>query len=523
MVYWAPNSYNYGNVGVGADSVVGNFAIENLGLVNTAVFSSLVLSDTTDYSVIDINCELPVPFIVLPETLCQIQVQFAPLSVGTLNATLTVTDNASSDSVPVPSGGDQVINLSGAGVPTPTATATATATPTATPTPIPGCGTLVQSASAEITSCNTSFTSASFTPSTAGDLLVVNVTLVATGDNAASLSISDTQGNTWIPHPQNGDASVCSVANAICNAQFATIANAATPDVVTVTMLNRFTGYIGYAALGGSGQCGGDFSIAEFSGNAASAVYESSSWEGINFGSEQQTGLTGVTANNAEITVGMVGLSEGGGAGTQSPLAGPTQYGTAIGSAATVVNTGAGFIAGQYVGWVNQSWAGTEGLSWATAVYGAYNSGLIGSFYCAGETIPTPTPTATLTPTATATATPTLTATATLSATPTATLSATPTSTPTPVCAAASGSVTKFMQVYNKCAATTKGLSAHCPKMNLSAPYLQSQDAMLLFEKNYNVCARNLNALSLGTCPIVGPTDSTTTFMTKYNSCVGSL
>src|ERR1039458_7094761 len=105
-------------------------------------------------------------------------------------------------------------------------------------------------------------------------------------------------------------------------------------------MVNQFTGYAGLAGIGGAGQCGGDFSIAEFSGNAATALYESSSWEGVNYGAMQQSGLTSVTANNAEIIVGMVGVSEGGGASTSNPYAGPLQYGPAGGPAATVTNTG---------------------------------------------------------------------------------------------------------------------------------------------------------------------------------------
>ncbi len=195
----------------------------------------------------------------------------------------------------------------------------ATPTPTATPTP---CGSLVQNPYGNTTSCSANFPATSFTPSM-GDLLVVNINTSGTGATPNSLSVTDIQGNVWMPHPQNSNASVCSSTTPSCLAQFAAIAKAGTADVVTV--------HIGSA---GSGGCGGIVSVDDFTGNAAYARFDVSNWGVSGYNTVEQTGLTPTTNNATEIAVGMIGAV----GNAVSTTTGPTQYGTALGGVSTIQN-----------------------------------------------------------------------------------------------------------------------------------------------------------------------------------------
>ena len=308
-----------------------------------------------------------------------------------------------------------------------TATATATLTATATPTATP-CGTLVQAVSGTTRSCSAAFPATSLTPSI-GDLLVVNVNTTGTGVTPASITVSDTQGNLFRANPNNTNSSVCSSSTINCVAQFATIATANTADVVTAN--------IGTA---GSGSCAGIVTVTDLSGSSGTAMYAESAWGSSGFNTTQITGTTASGSHAQQIVVGMVGVNPYPvSSDTIGPSSGPTQYGTAGGTVASVINVAIPPTQplSQFVGWVNQSSAGSEGLQWTTSL-NVYSTGLIGAWACEGAATPTPTVTATATatstPTATATATstgPTPTATATATATPTVTASATATNTAT--------------------------------------------------------------------------------------------
>lgn len=237
-----------------------------------------------------------------------------------------------------------------------------------------GCGTLKQGPSGFTSSCSADFTSSSLTKAiTAGDLLVVNVDTSGSGSTPSSLTITDTQGNSWTPNPQNGNSSVCSSTDQVCSAQFVTIALFSNPDAVTV--------HIGSA---GSGTCNGIVSVADFSDSAQSDAYQSSSWAN-GTSSFPETGLAPATNNAAEIVVGMVGVC----ADTGS-LPFPTQGGTATGTVASVGDfsgfspCGVQGVEAQGVGWVNQTGTGTEELIWNLNGLSGSFTGLIGAFLCGG-------------------------------------------------------------------------------------------------------------------------------------------
>jgi len=215
------------------------------------------------------------------------------------------------------------------------------------------------------------------------------------------LTISDTQGNTWTPNPLNGVGTACNFGGSSeCVQQWATIAKASTADVVTIGNTTA-----------GTGSCLNSVGVDRFSGNAASAMFDTDGFGIVGFTTTDVTGLTGTPTYTSEIVDGFVGIN-GFFSGSFGVQTGPTQYGTATGAVASIQLTSGLLVEG----WVNQMSAGTEGLQWTTSA-NAYAKGMIGGFLCAGVATPTPTPTATSTgPTATPTA----------SASPTATATATP-------------------------------------------------------------------------------------------------
>lgn len=286
------------------------------------------------------------------------------------------------------------------------------ATPTPTSTP---CGSLAQYTHGTGTSCTATFSSSSFTP-VVGQLIVVNVTSNSNSVSQRGLSISDTQTNMWIANPQNTAALACSFASGTCVQQWATIANASTPDVIT----------IGHTTAG-TGMCQNLIGVDVFAGNDTTALFDTNGFSLNGFVTTDLTGLTGTPTNTSEIVDGFVAINTSSSSGGVGLMSGPTQYGTASGTVAGIQD-----LVFQYEGWVDQISAGTEGLQWTTN-NSAYVKGMIGGFLCAGAPIATPTATATATatptrtPTATATTvTPTPTATATATATRTATATATP-------------------------------------------------------------------------------------------------
>lgn len=281
---------------------------------------------------------------------------------------------------------------------TATATATSTATATATPTST-ACGALVHFTSGGTTSCSASILSNSFTP-TIGHLVVVNVINTSNSTSMRHLSISDTQGNSWTANPGNTIGSACNFPGGECVQQWATIAKASTADVVTIANTTA-----------GTGSCFSSVGVDEFSGNAASAMFDSSGLGVVGFTTTDVTGLTGTPSYTSEIVDGFVGINPFF-SGSFSITSGPTQYGNATGTVAPIQLTAELLIEG----WVNQVSAGNEGLQWTTSA-NAYAKGMIGGFLCAGAATPTPTATATSTG-ATSTPTP--------SASPTATATATP-------------------------------------------------------------------------------------------------
>ena len=94
-------SVAFGNVAVG-QSLTKNVTVSNTGATHSLIVESASPSDPADYSLSGTGTCGALPAMVAPKTNCTIGIAFAPGAVGAHNATLTLTDNATSSPQHVP-------------------------------------------------------------------------------------------------------------------------------------------------------------------------------------------------------------------------------------------------------------------------------------------------------------------------------------------------------------------------------------------------------------------------------------
>ena len=100
-------SLAFSNVAVG-QSATKTVTISNTGAVNALVVASAIISDPAEYALSGSGTCGTIPITVAPKSNCTLGLTFTPASIGAHNATLTLTDNATTS--------PQHSSLSGTGI-----------------------------------------------------------------------------------------------------------------------------------------------------------------------------------------------------------------------------------------------------------------------------------------------------------------------------------------------------------------------------------------------------------------------
>jgi centrosomal CEP192-like protein len=104
-------SVAFGNVAVGQE-LTKNVTVYNTGATHSLIIGSATPSDPADYSLSGTGTCGAIPATIAPKTNCTIGIAFAPTAVGAHNATLTLTDNATTSPQHVPLTGAGIAGLS---------------------------------------------------------------------------------------------------------------------------------------------------------------------------------------------------------------------------------------------------------------------------------------------------------------------------------------------------------------------------------------------------------------------------